>query len=157
MVKDPRCRTWRAVVSLYSINPLTPNDPYSGRTALLTSKVAFYIFIQQIYVLNILNAVYTLRYSSSKCRLFHNSNVFGSCIIHVLYTECAKIKVRTPRTVVLSRRTLSASFKQFIFHQKPTYCPKRAPQLHKHISQKHPTALLTLWRLTPHIGVVPHC
>ena len=30
------------------LNPLTPNDPYSGRTASLTSKVAFYIFIQQI-------------------------------------------------------------------------------------------------------------
>jgi len=29
-------------------NPLTPNDPYNGRTAPLTSKVAFYIFIQQI-------------------------------------------------------------------------------------------------------------
>jgi hypothetical protein len=27
---------------------LTPNDPYTGRTAPLTSKVAFYIFIQQI-------------------------------------------------------------------------------------------------------------
>ena len=23
---------------------------------------------------------------------FHNSNVFGSCIIHILYTGCAKIK-----------------------------------------------------------------
>ena len=31
-----------------SFNPLTPNDPYTGRTAPLTSKVAFYIFIQQI-------------------------------------------------------------------------------------------------------------
>jgi len=30
------------------INPLTPNDPYIIRTAPLTSKVAFYIFIQQI-------------------------------------------------------------------------------------------------------------
>ena len=29
---------------------------------------------------------------SSKCSLFHNSNVFGSSIIHILYTECAKIK-----------------------------------------------------------------
>ena len=28
----------------------------------------------------------------SKCSLFHNSNVFGSCIIHILYTGCAKIK-----------------------------------------------------------------
>jgi len=30
------------------INLLTPNVNYNGRTAPLTSKVAFYIFIQQI-------------------------------------------------------------------------------------------------------------
>jgi len=37
--------------------------------------------------------VYTLRFfPSSKCSLFHNSNVFGSCIIHILYAGCAKIK-----------------------------------------------------------------
>jgi len=37
--------------------------------------------------------VYTLRFSlSSKCSLFHNSNIFGSCIIHILYTGCAEIK-----------------------------------------------------------------
>jgi len=30
------------------INLLTPNVNYSGRTAPLTSKVAFYVFIQQI-------------------------------------------------------------------------------------------------------------
>jgi len=41
---------------------LTPNVNYSGRTAPLTSKIAFYIFIQQIYVLNILNTLYTLRF-----------------------------------------------------------------------------------------------
>ena len=36
--------------------------------------------------------VYTLRFFfSSKCSLFHNYNVFGSCIIHILYTGCAKI------------------------------------------------------------------
>jgi len=29
---------------------------------------------------------------SSKCSLFHNSNVFGYCIIHILYTGCVKIK-----------------------------------------------------------------
>ena len=44
------------------INLLTPNEPYMGRTAPLTSKVAFYMFIQQIYVLNILNMLYTLRF-----------------------------------------------------------------------------------------------
>jgi len=41
---------------------LMHNDPYRGRTTPLTSKVVFYIFIQQIYVLNILNLVYTLRF-----------------------------------------------------------------------------------------------
>jgi len=43
------------------VNLLMPNVNYSGRTAPLTSKVTFYIFIQQIKVLNILNMVYTLR------------------------------------------------------------------------------------------------
>ena len=45
-----------------------------------------------MYVLNILNMINTLRFPSSKCSMFHNSNVFGSCIIHILYTGCAKIK-----------------------------------------------------------------
>jgi hypothetical protein len=30
---------------------------------------------------------------SSKCRLFHNATFFGSCIIHILYTGCAKIEM----------------------------------------------------------------
>jgi len=79
-------------------NLLTSNVNYSGRTAPLTFKVALYIYIyiytyiQQIYLLNILNMLYTLRFFSSKCSLFHNSNVFDSCVIHILYTGCAKIK-----------------------------------------------------------------
>jgi len=36
--------------------------------------------------------IYTPRFFSSKCSLFHNSNVFGPCIIHILYRGCAKIK-----------------------------------------------------------------
>ena len=55
-------------------------------------NVAFYIFIQQIQVLNILNMVYTLRFFSSKCSLFHNSNVFGSSVIYILYTGVLKLK-----------------------------------------------------------------
>jgi len=31
---------------ILNINLLTPNDPYRGRTAALTSKVTFYILIQ---------------------------------------------------------------------------------------------------------------
>ena len=45
-----------------------------------------------MYVLNILNVLYTLRFFSSKCSLFHNANFFGSCIIHILYTGCTEIK-----------------------------------------------------------------
>ena len=36
--------------------------------------------------------VYALLFFSSKFSLFHNSNLFGSCIIHILYIGCAKIK-----------------------------------------------------------------
>jgi len=42
---------WKNTVEtdrINAINLLTPNVNYSGRTAPLTSKVAFYIFIQQI-------------------------------------------------------------------------------------------------------------
>jgi hypothetical protein len=46
-------KIYRAAVSHW-FNPLTPNDPYSGRTAPLTSKLGIFIFIQQIYALNIL-------------------------------------------------------------------------------------------------------
>ena len=36
--------------------------------------------------------VYIPNFFSSKCSLFYNSKVFGSCIIHILYTGCVKIK-----------------------------------------------------------------
>jgi len=43
-------------------NHLTPNDYYMGRTAQLTSRCCVYIFIQQIYVLNILNMLHNVRF-----------------------------------------------------------------------------------------------
>ena len=55
-------------------------------TYLVPVLFTFYIFIQQI-----LNMIYTLRFSSSKCISFHNSNVFGSCIIHILYIYSTNI------------------------------------------------------------------
>ena len=40
--------------------------------------------------------LHTLRFFfSSKCRLFHNATFFGSCVIHILYTGCAKIKKKS--------------------------------------------------------------
>ena len=53
--------TWKFHIDI-AFNPLTPNDHNRCRTAPLTSKVSFYIFIQQMWVLYILNIVYTLRF-----------------------------------------------------------------------------------------------
>ena len=75
-----------------SLNRLTPNDPYMSRTAPLPSKrCILYIYSTNIgteYFKHALNSPFF----SSKFSLFHNANLFGSCIIHILYTECAKIK-----------------------------------------------------------------
>ena len=53
--------------------------------------------------------IYTLRFfSSSKCSLFHNANLFGFCIIHILYTECAEInKKKIRRQRVNTRLTIT--------------------------------------------------
>ena len=47
--------------------------------------------------------------SSSKCSLFDNSNVFGSCIIHILYTGCAKIKKNNSGEKRLTFRSLMST------------------------------------------------
>jgi len=73
-------------------NPLMPNDHYSGRTTLLTSKrCILYIYSTNTGTEYFKCGIYSPFFFSSKCSLFHNSNVFGSCFIHILYTECAKI------------------------------------------------------------------
>jgi hypothetical protein len=72
---------------------LTPNDPYRDRTAPLTSKLCIlYIYSTNIGTEYFKHGVNSSVFSSSKYSLFHNSNVFGSCIIHILYIGCAKIK-----------------------------------------------------------------
>ena len=51
----------------------------------------------QIFLLNILNMLHILRFFvSSRCHLFHNAICFGTCNIHILYTECAKILKKIP-------------------------------------------------------------
>jgi len=79
------------------LNLLTPNDDYSGRTAPLTSKhCILYIYSTHIGTEYFKRGIYSPFFSSSKCSSFHNSNVFGSCIIHILYTGCAKIQKIIP-------------------------------------------------------------
>ena len=75
------------------INPLTSNDDYNGRTVPLTSKrYILYIYSTNIGTEYFKHGIYSPFFFSSKCSLFHNSNIFGSCLIHILYTGCAKIK-----------------------------------------------------------------
>ena len=59
-----------------------------------------FTFIQQISILNILNMLYNLHFFSSKCRLFHNSTLFGFCITQILNTGCAKILKKIRRQKV---------------------------------------------------------
>jgi len=55
--------------------------------------------------------VYTLRSFSSKRSLFHNSNVFGSCIIHILCTVRAKIKKKILRQKVNNTNRFTVAHK----------------------------------------------
>ena len=78
---------------LYIFNRLTPNDTYMGRTAPLTSKrCILYIYSTNIGTEYFKHALYSPFFSLQNAVFFHNANLFGSCIIHVLYTGCAEIK-----------------------------------------------------------------
>ena len=66
--------------------------------------------------------LYTLRYFfSSKCSLFYNANLFGSCIIHILYTGCAEIKKKnnsgakglTPFRLSVRRRVIMMMIRRY--------------------------------------------
>jgi len=54
-------------------------------------EVAFYIFFQQILSTEYFKHAAHCPFFSSKCRLFHNANFFGSSVIHIFHAGCAKI------------------------------------------------------------------
>jgi len=74
------------------------------RTANLQSCI-LYIYSTNIGTEYFKHGIYSPFFPSSKCSLFHNSNVFGSCIIHILYTGCAKIKKNNSGAKRLSEGT----------------------------------------------------
>ena len=65
-----------------------------GRIAPLTSeRCILYIYSTNIGTEYFKQALCSpCFFFSSECSLFHNANFFGPSIIHILYTECAKIK-----------------------------------------------------------------
>ena len=73
-------------------NPLKPNDAYICRTAPLTSRrCILYIYSTNIRTEYFKHAAHSPFFSSSKYNLFYNTTLFGSCIIRILHTGCAKI------------------------------------------------------------------
>ena len=91
------------------INRLTPNDPYMDRTAPLTSKrCILYIYSTNVGTEYFKHALYFPFFFSSKCSLFHNANLLGSFIIHILYTGCAKIKKKNSGAKGLSTKYLTS-------------------------------------------------
>jgi len=73
------------------LNRLMPNDPHRGRTAPLASKrCILYIYSKNTGTEYFKNGTYSLFFSLQNAVCF--IILFGSCIIHILYTVCAKIK-----------------------------------------------------------------
>ena len=77
---------------LYScLNFQEPCVLYMGRAYRYPPDVAFYIFFSTTISTEYFKHAALSPFFSSKCRLFHNATFFGSCIIHILHTGCAKI------------------------------------------------------------------
>ena len=79
---------------MFHVTPLTPNDHCSGCTAPLSPKrCILYVYSTNTGTEYFKHGIYSPFFFSlsSKYSLFHNSNVFGSGFIHILYTGCAKI------------------------------------------------------------------
>jgi len=73
------------------INPLTPNDPYMGRTAPLTSKrCILYIYSTNIGTEYFKHGIHSPFFSLQNAVSFIILT-FCSRIIHILYKQCAKI------------------------------------------------------------------
>jgi hypothetical protein len=64
---------------------------YIGRAYRYPPDVVFYVFFSAIISTEYFKRAADSLFFSSKCRLFHNATFFGSCIIHILHTGCAKI------------------------------------------------------------------
>ena len=63
---------------------------YDGRTATLQMLHFIYFFSTTISTEYFKHAAHS-PFFSSKCRLFRNATFFGSCVIYILHTGCAKI------------------------------------------------------------------
>jgi hypothetical protein len=73
---------------IISKNFVTTQPIYRAGTPLPSKHTILFFFFNK-FMYKIFQTLSV--FSSSKCRLFHNSTLFGFCIIHILNTGCAKI------------------------------------------------------------------
>jgi hypothetical protein len=80
---------WRQLTSSSTINHLTPNGHFSGRTAPLTYRCCIFLFIQGIYVLNIFNMLLTLHFFLFKMSFISWCYLFWFLYYsHFIYRVC---------------------------------------------------------------------
>jgi hypothetical protein len=88
------CLLLKYIVHGYGMAILTFKNRASyiqdGHTATLQMLHYIYIFSTNISTDYFTHAAHS-PFFSSKWLLFHNATFFGSCIIHILHTGCAKI------------------------------------------------------------------
>jgi hypothetical protein len=75
----------------FTLNISEPCVIYIRRAYRYPTDVAFCIYFSTNVSTEYFKHAARSPFFSSKCRLFHNATRFGSCIIHILHTVCAKI------------------------------------------------------------------
>ena len=93
---------------------------FMGRTAPLTPKCCIlYIYSPNVGTEYFKHSLYSPFFFSSKCSLFHNANLFGYCIIHILYTVCAEIK----KNIYSGAKGLNSTSPFLNYYYYYYYCP----------------------------------
>ena len=124
MIKIVYYSSCTVTVNVQDVNPLTPNDPYSGRTAPLTSKRSIlYIYSTNICTEYFKHGIYSPFFSLRNAVCFIILKYLVPLLIHILYTGCAKIKKNSGAKRLLQLEFTRKIFEKYSnceFHENPS-------------------------------------